>query len=259
MVDGEEEKSQFEVTRRSKLKTHADRGNYTTQAAYDVLDECFMCFVSYLPKGGSTPVCIPQGCARFGDELIIHGKSSSSLMKYLAQGNEVCVTAARIHGIVCAKSAFSHSVNYKSVVLWGKAKEVKEKEEKIKIMNAFTDQLTYEGRSKTLRSITDSELISTKVVTLPIREASVKIRDQQTGEKEDVNVWSGIIPLTRVQSFGISDEISVKQGFSPPKLCLFKNKNEKDASLGASGTNMKIMGIVLALGAVVGFTAARLL
>lgn len=239
----------LEVTKRSKLKRYAERAAYSREAVNRVLDSCFVCYVAYLPVGLKTPICIPQGCVRDGDFLLLHGKTSSALMKHLKAGHEVCVTAATMNGVVCAKNAFDHSMNYDSVVLFGAAEEVEKPLEKARSMEAITDALTYEGRYQKLRPVLDSEVKATTIVRIKLTEACVKTRDGQTGQTEEYPVWSGVIPLERVQGAPVSDAISVKQRLTPPNTCLYKNKQVRAAFRSQStGLEWKSLGVGFIIG-----------
>ena len=218
----------FEVTKRSKLKRYSERADYSKKRVYEVLDECFMCFISYNPissdgKVSNTPLCIPQGCIRDGNSLLVHGKNSSALLKYLAEGHEVCVTAARCLGIVYAKSQFDHSVNYKSVVLYASGKEITDEEEKTKCFNIIVNALTYPGRNDHIRPSNETERKGTKLVKLEIKEACAKVRMASTGDVQKIQTWSGVIPLARLQLPAINDETTNKQGIKSISRVLTKN------------------------------------
>ena len=171
------------------------RGNFERETINAILDEAFFCHVGFVVHG--QPYVIPTGFARIGDELMIHGSSASRMMRNLAQGIDVCVTVTLVDGLVLARSAFHHSVNYRSVVILGRAEMVTEPDEKNAALEAFTEHII-RGRWADVRWPTELELKATTVLKLPITEASAKIR---TGDPVDddedyaMNVWAGVLPL----------------------------------------------------------------
>lgn len=182
-----------------------NRGAYDRETIDGILDEAFICHVGFNIDG--QPYVIPTGFARIGDELYIHGSSASRMLRNLAKGVEVCVTVTLIDGLVLARSAFHHSVNYRSVVILGKAELVEDPGEKNKALKAFTEHII-PGRWPEVRWPTDLELKATTVMRLPIEEASAKVR---TGGPIDddadyaMDVWAGILPLNLSAATPIPD------------------------------------------------------
>uniref|UniRef100_A0A7S3PE09 Uncharacterized protein n=1 Tax=Aplanochytrium stocchinoi TaxID=215587 RepID=A0A7S3PE09_9STRA len=210
--------SSFMVTDRTKVKRLSERGKYEKKVVYDILDECLTCVYSFCPvnKYGfrvddqevPTPMSIPQSCVRYGNYLLTHGKSNSTLMKHMAQGFPVSVAATLIDGVVFARSGFNHSMNYRSVVIYGTAEEVTNMEEKRKLLNHVIDHLTYPGRAKECRPIADAELVSTTLTRLEIKEASAKVRQGPPhDDKADLShpAWAGVVPLAFKAGTPISD------------------------------------------------------
>ncbi len=183
------------LTERTKVKRLPARGAYDRETIYSILDEAFICHVGYVLDG--QPYVIPTGYARIGDDLYIHGSSASRMLRNLAQGIDVCVTVTLIDGLVLARSAFHHSVNYRSVVILGKAELVEDPSEKDKALEAFTNHII-PGRWPEIRWPNELELKATSVLKLPIEEASAKIRvgDPKDDEEDySMNVWAGVLPL----------------------------------------------------------------
>jgi len=183
-------------TERTRVKRLPDRGHYDRETIYAILDEAFICHVGYVVDG--QPYVIPTGFARIGDDLYIHGSSASRMLRNLSQGVDVCVTVTLIDGLVLARSAFHHSINYRSVVVLGKAELVEDAEEKNNALEAFTEHVV-PGRWAEVRWPSELELKATSVLKLPIDEASAKIRTGDPKDDEEdyaMDVWAGVLPLS---------------------------------------------------------------
>lgn len=185
----------IEPTEKTRLKRLPKRGNFDREVINAILDEAFICHVGFVSDG--QPFVIPTAYGRVGDELYIHGSSASRMLRSLADGIDVCVTVTLIDGLVLARSAFHHSINYRSVVIIGKAEIVPGDDEKIKALEAFTEHLI-PGRWADVRQPTELELKATIVLRLTINEASAKMRiGDPIDDEEDyaLPVWAGILPL----------------------------------------------------------------
>ncbi|HKS40668.1 MAG TPA: pyridoxamine 5'-phosphate oxidase family protein [Blastocatellia bacterium] len=202
-------------TERTTLKRLPTRAEYDRAPVYEILDEAFICHVGFVVDG--QPFVIPTGYARMGDCLYIHGSAASRMLRALGQGIEVCVTVTLLDGLVLARSAFHHSVNYRSVVVFGRATVVEEAEEKMEALRAFTEHVV-PGRWAEVRWPNESEMKATTVLALPLLEASAKIR---TGppiddeEDHEINVWAGVLPLRLVADDAIKDD-RLRSGISLP-------------------------------------------
>lgn len=184
------------VTPKTKLRRIPKRGSYDLETIYKILDEGFIAHVGFTGAGEQTFV-IPTGYARRGDELLIHGSSASRMMRALSEEIEICVTVTLLDGLVLARSAFHHSMNYRSVVALGAAKIIKDENEKIEALRLFTEHII-PGRWREVRLPTTDELKATTVLSLPLTEASAKIRTgNPIDDPEDyaLHVWAGVIPL----------------------------------------------------------------
>lgn len=193
-------------TKRTTVKRLPKRGSYDRDTINAILDEAFICHVGFVAHG--QPYVIPTGFARIGDDLYIHGSAASRMLRSIAEGIDVCVTVTLIDGLVLARSAFHHSMNYRSVVVLGKAEMVADADEKNKALEAFTEHIIPD-RWTEVRWPTELELKATTVLRLSIDEASAKIRTgPPIDDDEDytMNVWAGVLPLTLVPSQPIPDE-----------------------------------------------------
>lgn len=195
----------IEQTERTRLRRLPKRGALDRETIYAILDEAFICHVGFVIDG--QPYVIPTGFARIGDDLYIHGSSASRMLRNIAKGVEVCVTVTLVDGLVLARSAFHHSINYRSVVILGKAKLVEDVEEKNKALEAFTEHII-PGRWADIRWPTELELKATSVLKLPIDEASAKIRTGDPKDDEEdyaMNTWAGVLPLHTATGDPIDD------------------------------------------------------
>ena len=195
----------FIQTERTKLKRLPKRGYFDRETVYGILDEGFICHVGFAPEG--QPFVIPTGYARVDDKLYIHGSQASRMLRTLSGGVDACVTVTIIDGLVLARSAFHHSMNYRSVVIFGRAQLVEEREEKYAALLALSEHIV-RGRWADVREPTEQELIQTTVLTLPLTEASAKIRTGPPLDDEEdyaMNVWAGVVPLKLVAGEPIND------------------------------------------------------
>ena len=183
-------------TERTKVKRLPARGHYDRETIDAILDEGFICHVGFVVDG--QPYVIPTGYARVDDQLYLHGSAASRMLRNLSKGIELCVTVTLIDGLVLARSAFHHSINYRSVVILGKATLVEDPEEKDKVLQALTEHIV-PGRWADVRWPTELELKATTVLRLPIEEASAKIRTGDPKDDEEdyaMDVWAGVLPLS---------------------------------------------------------------
>lgn len=182
-------------TERTKVKRLPARGAYDRETIYSILDAGFICHVGFVVE--DQPYVIPTGYARIGDHLYIHGSAASRMLRNLAAGVEVCVTVTHVDGLVLARSAFHHSINYRSVVVLGRAELVTDADEKYAALEAFTEHII-PGRWPEIRWPNELEMKATSVLRLPIEEASAKIRAGDPKDDEEdykMNVWAGVVPL----------------------------------------------------------------
>jgi len=186
---------QLDVTSRTKIKRMPSRGHYERELVYQILDEGLVCHVGFAID--SQPFVIPTAYGRLGNCLYIHGASASRMMRSLASGVEVCVTVTLLDGLVLARTVFHHSMNYRSVVIFGTATLVEDADEKLKALEVFTEHIV-PGRWAEARQPNRQELAVTSVLALPLDEASAKIRTGLPNDEEQdysIPVWAGVIPL----------------------------------------------------------------
>jgi uncharacterized protein len=182
-------------TERTRVKRLPKRGRYDRETINAILDEAFICHVGFIVDG--QPYVIPTGYGRIENDLYIHGSSASRMFRTLFEGVDVCVTITLLDGLVLARSAFHHSVNYRSVVVLGKATLVADRDEKNAALEAITEHIV-PGRWADVRWPNDLELKATTVLKLPIEEASAKIRTGDPVDDEEdyaLNVWAGVLPI----------------------------------------------------------------
>jgi nitroimidazol reductase NimA-like FMN-containing flavoprotein (pyridoxamine 5'-phosphate oxidase superfamily) len=195
----------FPITDRTKLKRLPKRGHFDRETVYGILDEGFICHIGFVVDGH--PVVIPTGYARVDDKLYIHGSQASRMLRTLANGIDACVTVTLLDGLVLARSAFHHSMNYRSVVVFGKATLVEDPEEKMSALFALSEQII-RGRWNDVREPTELEMKATTVLSLTLEEASAKIRTgPPLDDEEDYSLpmWAGVVPLKLTAGPPIND------------------------------------------------------
>ena len=209
----------FTQTERTKLKRLPKRGHFDRETVYGILDEGFICHVGFAAEG--KPVVIPTGYARVADTLYIHGSQASRMLRTLSGGVDACVTVTLIDGLVLARSAFHHSMNYRSVVIFGRATLVEEREEKMAALLALSEHIV-RGRWAEVREPTEQELRQTTVLSLPLVEASAKIRTGPPLDDEEdyaMPVWAGVLPLRLATGEPIKDP-RLPDGIEVPEYLL---------------------------------------
>ncbi len=183
-------------TERTRLRREPARGVYDRDTIDAILDAALVCHLGFVADG--LPVVIPTLHARVGDALLVHGSAASRTVRALGAGVPVCVTVTLLDGLVLARSVFEHSVNYRSVVVYGSARLVEDPQEKLDGLRALTEQLL-PGRWDDVRAPSRQELKATSLLVLPIEEASAKLRrgGPSDGDGPDgaLDVWAGEIPV----------------------------------------------------------------
>ncbi len=182
-------------TPRSTVRRLPDRARYDRATVAAILDEGLVCHVGFEDEG--QPFVIPSVYARQGDRLVIHGSAASRMVKALAAGAPACVTVTLLDGLVLARSAFHHSMNYRSVVVLGRASEIVEPDEKRGALEAVVEHVA-PGRAASVRPPNETELRATRVVAIPLDEASAKVRTGPPKDDEEdysLPVWAGELPL----------------------------------------------------------------
>jgi uncharacterized protein len=197
--------SEYTPTERTQVKRLPKRGKYDRETVYSILDSAFVCHVGFSVDG--QPYVIPTNFGRTGDIVYLHGSAASRMLRSLSEGIPVCVTVTHVDGLVLARSAFHHSVNYRSVVILGTARLVEDPAEKMEALRLFTEHVM-KGRWDEVRQPNEQELKATAVLALPLEEVSAKVR---TGGPVDdevdyaLPVWAGVLPLETVAKAPVAD------------------------------------------------------
>ena len=197
--------STFQPTANTTLKRLPERGSFDRTVVNSILDEGFICHVGFAVEG--QPFVVPTSYVRVADRLFIHGSAASRMLRSLSEGISVCVTVTLVDGLVLARSAFHHSINYRSVVIIGVATPLTNPDDKLAALRAFTEHVI-PGRWPDVRQPNDQELKATTVLSLPLEEVSAKIRTG--GPKDDeadyaIPVWAGELPLRVVPGTPLPD------------------------------------------------------
>ena len=218
--------SQATPTVRTRVKRIPDRGKYDRETVFAILDEGLVCHVGFVVDG--QPYVIPTLFARVGDQLYIHGSAASRMLRTLAGGVQMCVTVTLVDALVLARSAFHHSMNYRSVVVLGRATLIKDREEKLQALEAFTQHIV-RGRWNEIRHPSEPELKQTTVLSLPLEEVSAKVRTggpKDEPEDYDLGVWAGLLPLPTVPGTPIPDP-QLRFPLDPPPYLVNYSRNGK--------------------------------
>jgi len=182
-------------TPRTRVVREAHRGVYDRETAYKILDEGFLCHVGFVADG--QPFVIPTSYGRKDASLYIHGSAASRMLRQMKEGIPVCVTVTLLDGLVLARSVFNHSMNYRSVVILGKAALVDDPAEKLEALRLLSEHII-PGRWDDARQPNERELKQTSVLRIPIEEFSSKVRTgPPIDDEEDLSfpTWAGVVPL----------------------------------------------------------------
>jgi nitroimidazol reductase NimA-like FMN-containing flavoprotein (pyridoxamine 5'-phosphate oxidase superfamily) len=194
------------VTDRTTLRRRRDRGHHERAVIDAILDEGLLCHVGFVAAG--SPFVVPMAYARVGDALYLHGAAANRTLRTLAEGSEACVTVTLLDGLVLARAAFHHSMNYRCVMLFGHAERVVDADEQRLASAALLDHMA-PGRSADARPPQETELRSTLILRFPIAEGSAKVRlGPPIDDPEDMAlaIWAGVIPMQLVAGSPIDDE-----------------------------------------------------
>lgn len=203
-------------TPRTRLVREAERAVYDREAAYRILDEGFLCHVGFVVD--AQPFVIPTSYGRKDDVLLIHGSAASRMLRQMKESVPVCVTVTLLQGLVLARSIFNHSMNYRSVVILGKATLIDEPTEKLEALRLLSEHII-PGRWADSRQPNERELKATSVLRVPIEEFSAKVRSgPPIDDEEDYSfpTWAGVVPLEMVAGPPINDP-RLEAGRVPPE------------------------------------------
>lgn len=201
-------------TPRTTLRRHRERGATDRAELYAVLDAGLICHLGVVANGA--PLVLPTAYGRDGDTLYVHGSSANGAFG-AADGQQVCVTVTHLDGLVCARSVFTHSVNYRSAVVFGNAAVVFDDDERLHALRVITEHLI-PGRWAAARQPTKKEMAATAVLSLPLTEASVKIRTgmpKDEAEDLDRDVWAGVLPVAVTFGEPVPDPL-LREGVEMP-------------------------------------------
>jgi nitroimidazol reductase NimA-like FMN-containing flavoprotein (pyridoxamine 5'-phosphate oxidase superfamily) len=207
--------TQFQKTEKNRIKRLPKRGDYERETVYRILDEALVCHVGFVDN--KQPFVIPTNFARMGDTIVLHGAKASRMLKHIETGKPVCVEATITDGLVLARSVFHHSINYRSVVIFGKGCAVTDPQEKLAALEAVVEHII-PGRWSEARLPNRKEMNATLVVSIKIEEASAKIRTGPPGDDEEdyaLPVWAGLLPLQETALPSIRDE-KLREGIPLP-------------------------------------------
>jgi len=198
--------TQFTPTQRTQVHRLPKRGVYERETVYRILDEGLVCHIGFVTDG--KPVVIPTGYGRKGDMLYVHGSPASRMFRALGEGADVCITVTILDGLVLARSAFHHSMNYRSVVIFGKATLLEDPAAKWEALHVFTEHIA-PGRWQEVRQPSEKELRSTTVLAIPLKEVSAKVRTGPPLDDEEdyaFPVWAGVLPLELIPATPLADD-----------------------------------------------------
>jgi nitroimidazol reductase NimA-like FMN-containing flavoprotein (pyridoxamine 5'-phosphate oxidase superfamily) len=226
--------SRFAASDRSRVKRLPKRGSQERADVYAILDSNILCHIAYVIDG--QPFVTPTGYWREGDRLYWHGSSASRMLRSQSQGLPVCLSVTHFDGLVLARSGFHHSVNYRSVMAFGRAGKIEDLAEKEAAVNAYVERV-FPGRNPELRPIDKQELKATTVMGMIIEEASAKVRTGPPVDDEPdyaLPVWAGVIPIKQVFGKAIPDERLAPGTPWPAHLAPFADDSRLDKVLSAS-------------------------
>jgi len=216
----------FAKTERTTLKRLPKRAQYDREAVHRILDEGFICHVGFVVDG--QPFVIPTGYARVDDRLFIHGSQASRMLRAVGKGIDVCLTVTLVDGLVLARSAFHHSMNYRSVVVFGQATVVDDGVEKLAALRALSEHMI-PGRWDEVRGPSEPEMKATVVLSLPLEEVSAKVRTGPPLDDEEdyaLDVWAGVIPMRLVAQPPIADPRLAAGVEVPPYASEYKRSSQ---------------------------------
>lgn len=207
--------TQFPASDRSRVRRLPARASYDAQTIYPIIDEALICHVGFVADG--QPFVIPTIHARMGDAIVLHGAKASRLLKHAATGEPLCITCTIVDGLVLARSVFHHSMNYRSVVIFGRGRLLENDEEKWVALEAITEHVM-PGRWDDARQPNELEMNATSVVLVQIDEATAKVRTGPPGDEEEdyaLPIWAGVLP-SQLQFVAPVDDPKLGAGIGVP-------------------------------------------
>lgn len=210
---------------RTRLRRHPERGSHERELIHAILDAAYVCHVGFTDAGG--PVVLPMAYARVGERLYLHGAVNNRMLEALCE-KPACVTVTLLDGLVFARSQFAHSMNYRSVVVFGRARPIEAQGPKLEALAALVERMA-PGRSREARAPTPSELRATRVLELPIDEASAKVRRGPPVDHTDDHAspcWAGVVPIEERLGAPVP---APELGDVPPSPSVLRARGARDA------------------------------
>ncbi len=206
---------EFAVTDRTRVRRLPQRAHYDRESVYRILDEALVAHVGFV--AAAQPVVLPMAFVRVDDSVFLHGSTKAKMLEEVSAGAPVCITATLVDDLVLARSAFHHSMNYRSVAILGSGRAVDDARA-LMALEALTEKLT-PGRWSQIRLPNDQEMKATRVVEIPLTEVSAKIRSGgpiDDAEDMDLDVWAGCVPVRTVYGTAVADP-QLKGGVALPE------------------------------------------
>ena len=210
---------EYEKSKINRVKRGANRAEYDVEKINKILDTGFICYVGYIYDG--YPISIPMAYSRKGDKIYLHGSTANRMLLSILETGKTSITVMHLDGLVLARSGFHHSVNYRSVTLFGSLKKIDDDKEKWNILEDIIEYMM-EGRWDSLRTMNQKELDRSLVIEFTIEKASAKVRDAGVNdepEDEELPIWAGIVPIKQIALPPISDD-KLPNNISIPKHVL---------------------------------------
>ena len=214
----------MDLTERTKLRRLPARGSHELETIHQILDAAFLAHIGFCVNG--QPFVIPTNFGREEDTLYLHGSAASRMLRELSNGVQACVTVTHVDGLVLARSAFHHSMNYRSVVAFGTARKIEDAKKKMHALRVISDHLI-RGRWDDVREPNEKEMKQTSVLEFTIEEASAKIRTGGPIDDEEdyvLPVWAGVLPLQLKASGAVPDERLPQETTVPDYVARYRSK-----------------------------------
>jgi nitroimidazol reductase NimA-like FMN-containing flavoprotein (pyridoxamine 5'-phosphate oxidase superfamily) len=226
---------ELQQTERTRLRRLPKRGSFDREVVNAIIDGALICHVGFMHNGA--PFVIPTLHVRIGDRLYVHGSAASRMLRAAAEGIPLCVTVTHIDGLILARSAFHHSINYRSAMILGTAREVEDADEKTRVLHALVDHVVPE-RWQQARPPYPKELAATSVLAMPITEASAKVRTGFGADDEEdyaMPIWAGVIPVRMTIGAPAPDDRVIPGVAIPNYVANYRLPDERGKTNGKAG------------------------
>lgn len=224
----------FSTTARTRVRQLSSRGHYDRETIYPIVDKAPFCHVGFacasLAGGGDQPYVIPTLHARDGDELLLHGAPGSRLIQHVQAGHPVCLSFALFDGWVLGKAACSHSMNYRSAILFGRGRLVESNQEKLRAFQLLTERMM-PGRWREIRPPDEKELAATAIVSIAVKEASAKVRSgppRDSRADQALEAWAGVVPMQQVAGTPLPADYTQEDRPLAPSIHAYLQRNTQD-------------------------------